>query len=149
MMSVSFILSLTCVLIIDLVWHLSSRVWVFAFFFILLEINNLLYMTTIEPGEDPSRTISLKPLVFLSHIKCRTNDDRFSSSQWESLLCFSLGVFPLLFSWDLLRSVHATLFLMIFSGIICRRVKLSQRFLRFMTGWFTRWDTTRFRGSSG
>ncbi len=46
------------------------------------------------------------PLDFLTHIKCRTNDDRFSSSQWESFL-FS----------------------------ILRRVKLNQRILRFMTAW--------------
>ena len=49
-------------------------------------------MVTIEPGEKPSRTLTWKPLTFISHIKCRTNDDRFSSSQWES------------FSYDLLAT---------------------------------------------
>jgi hypothetical protein len=44
-------------------------------------------------------------------------------------------VFPLRFSWDLLNSVRATFFLMIFSGIICRRVKLSQRILRQVHDW--------------
>jgi hypothetical protein len=48
-------------------------------------------METIEPGENPSRTLTWKPLVFLSHIKLRTNDGRFSSSQGESFLCSSLG----------------------------------------------------------
>ena len=46
-------------------------------------------MADIEPGEIPSRTLTWKPLAFLSHIKRRTNDDRFSSTQWESLLCYS------------------------------------------------------------
>ena len=34
-------------------------------------------MTVIEPGENPTRTLTWKSVVFLSHIKCRTNDDRF------------------------------------------------------------------------
>jgi hypothetical protein len=33
-------------------------------------------MYTLEPGEIPSRTLTWKPLGFLSHIKRRTNDDR-------------------------------------------------------------------------
>ena len=37
-------------------------------------------------------TLTWKPLVFLSHIKRRSNDDRFSSSQWESFFCSNLGV---------------------------------------------------------
>ena len=52
-------------------------------------------MTAIEPGENPTHTITWKPLAFLRHIKCRTNDDRFvrfSSTMWESFFCCSLGV---------------------------------------------------------
>ena len=56
-----------------------------------------------------------------------------------SLLYVPAWVLPLRLSLDLLSSVHATSFLMIFLGIISRRVKLSQRLLRFMTGWFTGW----------
>ena len=41
-------------------------------------------MSDFQPGENLSRPITWKPLAFLSHIKCRTNDDRFSVSQWES-----------------------------------------------------------------
>jgi hypothetical protein len=37
----------------------------------------------IEPGEPPSRSLSWKPLGFLSHIKRRTNSDRFPLSLWE------------------------------------------------------------------
>ena len=57
-------------------------------------------METIEPGENSSRTLTWKPLAFLSHIKLRTNDDRFSSSQGESFLCHSVSLFmPLRFSY--------------------------------------------------
>ena len=49
-------------------------------------------MAAIEPSENPSRTLTWKPLAFLSHIKRRTNDDLFSISQWESFFCSSLGV---------------------------------------------------------
>ncbi len=34
-------------------------------------------MMTIEPGENPTRTLTWKPLAYLRHVKCRTNDDRF------------------------------------------------------------------------
>jgi hypothetical protein len=34
-------------------------------------------MVDIEPGENPTRTLTWKSVVFLSHIKSRTNDDRF------------------------------------------------------------------------
>jgi hypothetical protein len=40
-------------------------------------------MYALEPGEPPSRTLNWKPLGFLSHIKRRTNDDRFPPSLWE------------------------------------------------------------------
>jgi hypothetical protein len=43
-------------------------------------------MGTIEPSEIPSRTFAWKPLAYLGHIKRRSNDDRFSSSRWESLI---------------------------------------------------------------
>ena len=49
-------------------------------------------MAAIEPSEIPSRTLTWKPLAFLSHIKRRSNDDRFSASQWEYFICSSLGV---------------------------------------------------------
>ena len=39
-------------------------------------------MTVIEPGENLTRTLTWKHLSFLSHIKCRTNDDRFPLSLW-------------------------------------------------------------------
>ena len=40
-------------------------------------------MYRIEPGEPPSRTLNWKPLGFLSHIKRRTNGNRFPLSLWE------------------------------------------------------------------
>ena len=49
-------------------------------------------MTSIEPSEIPSWTLTWKPLTFLSHIKCCSNDDRFSVSQWESFFYSNLGV---------------------------------------------------------
>jgi hypothetical protein len=49
-------------------------------------------MYVIEPGEPPSRSLSWKPLGFLSHIKRRTNSDRFPLSLWEVLFCSTIGV---------------------------------------------------------
>ena len=49
-------------------------------------------MFALEPGDPPSRTLTWKPLGFLSHIKRRTNDDRFPLSLWEVWLCSTLGV---------------------------------------------------------
>ncbi len=46
----------------------------------------------LEPGEPPSRTLNWNPLGFLSHIKRRTNDDRFPLSLWKVLFCSTLGV---------------------------------------------------------
>ena len=40
-------------------------------------------MFALEPGDPPSRTLTWKPLGFLSHIKRRTNDDRLPLSLWE------------------------------------------------------------------
>jgi hypothetical protein len=37
-------------------------------------------------------TIAWTPLAYLSHIKRRSHDDRFLASQWEVLICSSLGV---------------------------------------------------------
>ena len=37
----------------------------------------------LEPGDPPSRTLTWKPLGFLSHVKRRTSDDRFPLSLWE------------------------------------------------------------------
>jgi hypothetical protein len=34
-------------------------------------------MAAMEPGENPTRTLTWKSLAFLSHIKRRSNDDRF------------------------------------------------------------------------
>ena len=38
-------------------------------------------MMVIEPGENPTRTLTWKPLAYLSHIKCRTNDDLIGPTQ--------------------------------------------------------------------
>jgi hypothetical protein len=46
----------------------------------------------LEPGDPPSRTVTWKPLGFLSHVKRRTSDDRFPLSLWEVWLCTQLGV---------------------------------------------------------
>jgi hypothetical protein len=46
----------------------------------------------LEPGDPPSRTLTWKPLGFLSHVKRRTSDDRFPLSLWEVWLCTQLGV---------------------------------------------------------
>ena len=34
-------------------------------------------MVALEPGDPPSRTLTWKPLAFLSHVKRRSIDDRF------------------------------------------------------------------------
>jgi hypothetical protein len=49
-------------------------------------------MYTLESGDPPSRTLSWNPLGFLSHVKRRTNDDRFPLALWEVCLCSQLGV---------------------------------------------------------
>jgi hypothetical protein len=49
-------------------------------------------MYAIEPGEPPSRSLIWKPLGFLSHIKRRTNSDRFPLSLWEVWFCSTIGV---------------------------------------------------------
>jgi hypothetical protein len=49
-------------------------------------------MEVIEPGENLTLTLIWKPLVFLRHIKRRTNDDRFPLSLCETWFYFSLGV---------------------------------------------------------
>jgi hypothetical protein len=49
-------------------------------------------MYALESGEPPSHTLNWKPLGFLSHIKCRTNGDRFPLSLWEVWFCSTLGV---------------------------------------------------------
>ena len=49
-------------------------------------------MYALEPGEPPSRTLNWKTLGFLSHIKRRTNGDRFPLSLWEVRFCSTLGV---------------------------------------------------------
>ncbi len=49
-------------------------------------------MHALEPGETPIRTLNWNPLGFLSHIKRRTNDDRFPLSLWEVWFCFTLGM---------------------------------------------------------
>ena len=46
----------------------------------------------LEPGDPASRTLTWKPLGFLSHVKRRTNDDRFPLSLWEVWFCTQLGV---------------------------------------------------------
>jgi hypothetical protein len=49
-------------------------------------------MYTLESGEPLSHTLNWKPLRFLSHIKCRTNDDRFPLSLREVRFFSTLGV---------------------------------------------------------
>jgi hypothetical protein len=49
-------------------------------------------MFALEPGDPPSRTLTWKPLGWLSHVKRRTNDDRFPLSLWEVWLYTQLGV---------------------------------------------------------
>ena len=49
-------------------------------------------MAAVEPTEIPSRTLACTPLAYLSHIKRRSHDDCFLASQWEALICSSLGV---------------------------------------------------------
>ena len=49
-------------------------------------------MYALDPSEPPSRTLNWNPLGFLSHIKRRTNDDRFPLSLWKVLFCSTLGV---------------------------------------------------------
>ena len=49
-------------------------------------------LESIEPGENPTRTLTWKSLTFLNHIKRRTNDDRFPLPLWETWFCSNLGV---------------------------------------------------------
>ena len=49
-------------------------------------------MYALEPGDTPSHTLSWKPLGFLSHVKRRSNDDRFPLALWEVWFCSQLGV---------------------------------------------------------
>jgi hypothetical protein len=49
-------------------------------------------MYALEPGDPPSLTLSWKLPGFLSHVKCRTNDDRFTLALWEVWLCSQFGV---------------------------------------------------------
>ena len=95
-------------------------------------------MSDIEPTEIPSRTLALTPSAYLSHIKRRSHDDRFLASQWEALICSSLGV-PTPALLERLSNAHATLLPMTLLGIIYRLVKQSQQLLRFTTGSSTNW----------
>ncbi len=79
-------------------------------------------MFALEPGDPPSRTLTWKPLGFLSHVKRRSSDDRFPLSLWEAWFCTQLGVsIPDLIGP--LDSVTVMCFRLIVSEIICRRVK--------------------------
>jgi hypothetical protein len=49
-------------------------------------------MYALESGDPPSRSLNWKPLGFLSHIKRRTNGDRFPPSLWEVWFCSTLCV---------------------------------------------------------
>ncbi len=64
-----------------------SHVTVQSVFTLKLRISNLSKIRSW-----PTLTLTWKPLSFLSHIKCRTNDDRFPLSLWEVWFCSSLGV---------------------------------------------------------
>ena len=41
-------------------------------------------MMAIEPGEKPSRKFTWKPTAWISHIMCRSHDDRFPMTVWET-----------------------------------------------------------------
>ncbi len=49
-------------------------------------------MYSLEPGESPTHSLNWKSLGFLTHIKRRTNGDRFPLSLWEVWVCSTLGV---------------------------------------------------------
>jgi hypothetical protein len=49
-------------------------------------------MGVIEPDENLTRTLSWKPLTFLSHIKRQNNDARFPLPLWETWFSSTLGV---------------------------------------------------------
>jgi hypothetical protein len=90
-------------------------------------------MAAIEPGENLTRTLTWKPLAFLSYIQRRTNDDRFPLSLWEVWFCSSLGV-PIPASigppqQDACNAFHYDLY----GDHIY--VELNQRLHSFMIGW--------------
>jgi hypothetical protein len=95
-------------------------------------------MYALEPGDPPSRTLNWKPLGFLSHIKRRTNGDRFPLSVWEVWFCSTLGV-PILALIGLLSGALVMRSTMTPSEITCRLAKSSLRFHRFMIGWCVGW----------
>ena len=72
-------------------------------------------MMAIEPGESPTRTLTWKSLAYLSHIKRRTNDDRFPLPLGR-LGSAPAAVYQSRLQLDLLNSAHATLFNMITYG---------------------------------
>ncbi len=49
-------------------------------------------MYALESGDPPSHTLTWNPLGFLSHVKRRTNDDRFPLALWEVWLYSQIGV---------------------------------------------------------
>ena len=49
-------------------------------------------MMTIEPGEQTSCKVTWKPTTWISHIMCRSHDDRLPLQVWESWFCSNLGV---------------------------------------------------------
>jgi hypothetical protein len=49
-------------------------------------------MMAIEPGEQPSRKLTWKPTAWISHIMCRSHDDRIPLPFWEAWFCSTLGV---------------------------------------------------------
>ncbi len=94
-------------------------------------------MTVIEPSEIPSRTLTWKPVPFLSHIKYRSNDDHRSLN--GNLLSALVWVCQIRFSLDRISSANVTLLLLTLLGINCRLVKQSQQILRFTIGLFINW----------
>jgi hypothetical protein len=95
-------------------------------------------MYALEPGDPPSRALNWKPLGFLSHIKRRTNGDRFPLSVWEVWFCSTLGV-PILALIALLSGALVMRSTMTPSEITCRLAKSSLRLHRFMIGWCVGW----------
>ena len=88
-----------------------------------------------------------KPLVYLSHIKRRTNDDCFPLPLWETWFCLRVPI-PVLIGRG--PKPPVTLFNMIHFGTIWRHAKLNQRLYSLTTGvfinsvhysvlWVTKW----------
>jgi hypothetical protein len=94
-------------------------------------------MYVSETSETPSLILTWKPLGFLNHINCRTNNDRFPLSLWEVWFSSTFGVPILVLMFVvyyetikrepkvLLNSVCVMLFIVTRMEVIYRPVKSS------------------------